>query len=110
MFNALLDGQDAPPIDDSTAWEDLPIISLQDLRKVLIPRPQNLEPEEMALPSGGINASIDDLLNGRIDNEKTIASIMDDEENLRAVSLTSATRHTTPRFHKWLDRQCDSHV
>ncbi|KAK3986684.1 hypothetical protein QBC44DRAFT_311082 [Cladorrhinum sp. PSN332] len=102
-FNVLLKGKPAPVFDSSARWDTLPQVSTADFADVVIPRPQDLGANEMALQDSLV-INMDDLFANRLSPEQ-IGKIFENSDNLESIRMTMQARNQPDQFRRWLQQQ-----
>ncbi|KAK1999886.1 hypothetical protein LX36DRAFT_655041 [Colletotrichum falcatum] len=102
-FDVLLKGQPHPVFDSSSRWDLLPRVFVDDFASILVPKPERLGSDEVAL-QGSLVINMDDLFADRLSPDQ-VARIFSNIDNLDSVRMTSQTRNQQDQFRHWLHRQ-----
>ncbi|EJT71635.1 hypothetical protein GGTG_10890 [Gaeumannomyces tritici R3-111a-1] len=102
-FNVLLKGMPHPVFDASSRWDSLPQMSLASLAAVQIPTPHRLRPDQIALQDSLV-ISMEDLFGNRLSPEQ-VSTVLDNNDNLHTIIMTSGTRDQQERFQSWIQEQ-----
>lgn len=104
-FNRLLPlgGSGNPVLSNITQWTNLPQITYEALSHLQVPAPIRLMKDQLAL-SDGMILNMDDLYQNRLDRTR-VTQILSNDDNLKTVLMTAATRGLQPEIEKWLDKQ-----
>lgn len=92
-----------PSLDTSATWNSLSLTSHKQLAMLRIPKPVTLGKDEIAL-IGGKTIKIQDLYQGRL-NPQTVSEIFENDDNIKTVLLTAATRGKSAEVEAWLAEQ-----
>lgn len=103
VFKSLLKGAANPVINMATTWDTLPRLSLDDLVKVIIPPPKNLESGQIALQDSFV-INMDDILNNKLSTQ-AVDQILANDDNLSSVLMTMQTRNQQNAFQDWIVQQ-----
>jgi hypothetical protein len=104
-FSALLPpGSQNPHFDYDTPWEDLPQTSYENLMRVHVPPPTDLDPNEILLNGGKFKLDLDAFLENLPVSEEIVGTILDNEENLKTVTLTAKSRGVEGKLLDWLGK------
>ena len=99
----LLESWENPSLDSATNWRDLSKINYEDLAHLRVPKPIKLDKDDVALAGGEI-INMRDLYQDRLD-QRSISEIFNNDDNMRTVLLTAATRGHTTEVEAWLAKQ-----
>jgi hypothetical protein len=91
-----------PTLVNSTTWEHLPLTSFENLSRVSVPPSQILGKDELLLPNNS-RVNISDFLNDLPDDDKAIGQILDSDDNLKTIVLTTKLRDQGAKLRSWLD-------
>jgi hypothetical protein len=103
IFNSLLMGHPNPTIDNDTLWGDLPRLSLAQLGRLIVPPPIKLSSDEVALQDDLV-VNFEALWADRLSKDQ-VASILDNDDRLKAVMQTAQTRGQSRMFQTWVQKQ-----
>lgn len=92
-----------PTLDEEATWETLPLTTYDQLAMSHIPKPAKLGEDEIAL-IGGKTIRIHDLYQGSLDPQ-TVSQIFENDDNMKTVLLTAATRGKSAEVEAWLAKQ-----
>lgn len=102
-FNSLLPpGCSNPTLDYGTKWEDLPRTSYENLSRVSVAGPQQVGQEEIILQDN-FRINLDRLLKDGSPDEETVGRVLENEDNLKTVTLTAKICGSSASLHTWLD-------
>jgi hypothetical protein len=103
-FNELLPaGQKEVILDRRTLWNHLPKITYQDLLRVRIPAPRKLGADDLLLQSNR-TVGLQDIYDDKID-AATASEIIDNDDNLKSLLLTSQLRGQNESVGRWIQKQ-----
>ena len=94
---------DNPILDYTATWDDLPQTTYEQLATLLVPRPINLRKDDIALAGNQI-INLNDLYRGRV-NPRIVSQIFSNDDNMKTVLLTAATRGKGAEVEAWLAKQ-----
>ena len=94
---------DNPILDHTTIWDDLSQTTYEQLATLLVPRPIKLHKDDIALAGKQI-VNLNDLYRGKVD-QQIVSQIFGNDDNLKTVLLTAATRGKGAEIQAWLARQ-----
>lgn len=97
------DWLDNPLLDHTTSWESLPQTTYEQLATLRIPKPVKLGQDDVALAGGKI-INIQELYRGHLDSQ-TVSQIFNNDDNMKTVLLTAATRGKSAEVEAWLEQQ-----
>jgi hypothetical protein len=104
IFKKLLPrGRNQIILDSETTWDILPTIHYNELAQIEIPSPVKLPPDTIQLQSTK-TINLHDIYNDRVDPE-TATEILDNDDNLKPVLLTTDIRGRNTDVEKWVQRQ-----
>jgi hypothetical protein len=83
--------QDQPILSKDKTWAELPHIAYEDLSQIRIRQPNQVNPNKLALPGNLVNGMQD--LYSRGADEKSVAEILNNEDNLKSIVLAKAVRN-----------------
>lgn len=102
-FNALLPRKTRnPKLDYDTKWEDLPRTSYENLSRVSIAAPEEVAADEIILQDR-TKLNLNELLKNQAPTEDTIALVLDNEDNLKSVTLSAKIQGRSADLVNWLD-------
>ncbi|KAF6817728.1 hypothetical protein CPLU01_13503 [Colletotrichum plurivorum] len=102
-FDVLLKGQSHPVFDSSSRWDLLPQVFVTDFASILVPTPEPLGSNQVALQDSLV-INMDDLFANRLSPDQ-VARIFSNLDNLDSVRMTSQARNQQGEFRHWLHQQ-----
>lgn len=95
---------DNPLLDSTTSWTNLPQTTYEQLALLLhVPKPLELDEDDIALADGTI-INMRDLYQDRL-NAQSISQIFGNDDSMRTLVLTAATRGRSAEVERWLAKQ-----
>ena len=94
---------DNPILNEDTPWGHLPQMSYHDLARFYVPVPRKLEQGSLGLQDGRV-VNLEDLYSNRLDATE-VNDILNNDDNLKSVLLSAATRGQSDRVGKWVSAQ-----
>lgn len=92
-----------PVLDHTTSWENLAKTTYEQLATLRIPKAIKLGQDDVALAGGKI-INIQELYRGQLDPQ-TVSQIFNNDDNMKTVLLTAATRGKSVEVEAWLQQQ-----
>jgi len=103
-FNVFIPREcDNPILNEDTPWGHLPQMSYRDLARFYVPAPRKLEQGSLGLQDGRV-VNLEDLYSNRLDATE-VNDILNNDDNLKSVLLSAATRGQSDRVAKWVSAQ-----
>lgn len=94
---------DNPSLGHTATWESLSQTTYEQIATLHIPKPAKLDKDDVALMGGEV-INIQDLYQGRL-SPQTVSQIFNNDDNMKTVLLTAATRGKSPAVEAWLAKQ-----
>lgn len=95
---------DNPSLDNDTSWTSLPQTTYEQLASLLqVPNPLELDEDDIALADGTI-INMRDLYQDRL-NAQSVSHIFGNDDSMKTVVLTAATRGRSVEVERWLAKQ-----
>lgn len=102
-FSQLLpQGVENSTLGPEVRWVDLARMSLEDLARIDIPIPQQLNQDEILLQDN-TRVNLTNLLSRPLDDDGMMTCLMENDDNLKTIMLAAQTRGSGPQLQQWLD-------
>lgn len=103
IFKSFLGGRPNPVIDESTTWSSFSRLNYDQFRDLIVPAPQQLSEDEIALQDGLV-VKFADLWSDQLSQDR-VSEILSNQDNITSLVMTSQTREEVPRLQQWLQKQ-----
>ena len=103
-FRSLLPSEQADVvIDNDIRWKDIPRISYDELARIAVPQPREVDNNTIIIASGR-KVNLDDLYGNKLHPE-IAAEILDNDDNLKSVLLGAQNAGKSREIENWVSKQ-----